>query len=111
MATAWQNLKDFLGDGEAIEAISFGPWGWGGFCEPDNPAVAEDKQGKPMSPEAAKPLMQSWSFYGGYGSPRCYATYIWTNMRIIWVTQYEGSTVLDSAPRNPIEVMPDMPGG
>ena len=55
--------------------------------------------------------MQGWSFNGGYGSPACYAVRVWTNLRVFWVTQYDGATCLDSARRNPSDEMPDMPGG
>lgn len=51
------------------------------------------------------------TYNGGYGSPACYATYIWTNQRTLWVTTYDGSTYLSSAPRNPISTMPEMSGG
>lgn len=120
--SAYSELREFLNDGEAIEAIVFGPWGWGfapqdgeewerGYEEPSAPPVPFEMRGKVLSEEQAEPYMQSWSFYGGYGAPDCYATYIWTTERVIWVTQYDGATGLDAAPRNPAETMPDMPGG
>ena len=55
--------------------------------------------------------MKSWSFWGGYGAPQCYAIYAWSNQRVFWVTQYDGSTSLNFAPRIPIDTMPSMPGG
>ena len=120
--TAWTELQEELQEGESIEAICFGPWGWGssprdgedwstGYGENNVPHVPFDLRGKPITPEQAEPLMQAWNFNGGYGAPDCYATYIWTSKRVIWVTQYDGATGLDSAPRNPMEIMPDMPGG
>lgn len=112
MKTAYKELMSNLEDGEQVEAIVFGEYGWGGFGEDEiSDPIPKDKRGKLFTLEEARPLMQSWSFYGGYGSPDCYATYIWTNKRIIWVTQYDGITKLDSAPRNPIDCIPDMPGG
>jgi len=115
--SAYGDLMDKLDAEESVEAIAFGNWGWDwedgepGYGEPDPPPVPFDKRGIILSLEEARPLMQTWSFYGGYGSPECYAVYIWTNERVIWVTQYDGATMLSSAPRNPIACMPVMPGG
>jgi hypothetical protein len=110
--TAYTDLMRELEQDEQVEGIVFGEYGWGGFQEDEltNP-IPQNKLGKLMTLDEAKPFMQSWSFYGGYGAPTCYATYIWTNKRIIWVTQYDGLTTLDSAPRNPVDCTPDMPGG
>lgn len=115
-------LREFMMEGEYVEAIVFGPWGWGsaprdgqeweyGHGEPSPPPVPFELRGKVLTLAEAEPYMQSWSFNGGYGAPDCYATNIWTNKRVIWVTQYDGSTNLDSAPRYPTASMPDMPGG
>ncbi len=108
---AISELEEFLNDGEFVEAVVFGAWGWGGYGEPDPPPVPVDRQGVVLSFDEAKQYMGSWCFYGGYGAPDCYAVNIWTNQRIIWVTQYDGATGLDSAPRNPVATIPDMPGG
>jgi len=122
LMSAVDDLREYLREGEVVEAIVFGPWGWGsapidgedwepGFGEPSPPPVPFDKRGVVLTLDEAESYMESWSFYGGYGSPDCYATYIWTNQRVIWVIQYDGSTGLDSAPRHPRGDMPDMPGG
>ena len=121
---AWNDLQEILEPGEEVEAIVFGPWGWGcllgteeeenwelGFDEPDPPLVPFNKRGVVMTLEEAQQYMDGWSFYGGYGAPECYAVYIWTNQRIFWVTQYDGATGLNSAPRHPKNIMPNMPGG
>ena len=110
MDNAFDDLQDFLMSGECVEGLVFGVWGWDGFKEPGPPPVPKDKQGVLMQLEDAKPFMEGWSFDGGYGAPTCYATYIWTDKRVIWVTQYDGSTGLDSMPRHPANVIPDMPG-
>jgi len=109
---AYKDLMKYLNEGETVEAIVFGEWGYGwyGFGDNDEPIPA-DKQGVVLSEEEAKPLMDGWSFFGGFGSPTSHAVNIWTNKRVIWVTQYDGSTTLDSAPRHPTAYMPDMPGG
>lgn len=120
--SAETELLEYLGPDETVEAVVFGPWGWGsaprdggpwepGYSEPEPPAVPFDRRGVVLTWEEARPMMQSWNFYGGYGAPDAYATYIWTNQRVIWVTQYDGSTCLSDAPRIPSAIMPDMPGG
>jgi len=111
MSNAYKELLEELNDGEVVESIVFGEWGWGGYGEPENKPVPMEKQGVALTIEEARPMMQAWAFYGGYGSPDCYAVNIWTNQRIIWITQYDGSTSLDSAPRNPVSGKPSMPGG
>jgi len=109
--SAWTDLVEFLNDGEKVIAVVFGKWGWSGYGEPEPPPVLEAEQGIIYWDEDAKPFMEGWSFYGGYGAPDCYAVNIWTTQRVIWVTQYDGSTALSSVPRNPCADMPDMPGG
>ncbi len=116
--SAYEELKDFLAKGEKVEAVVFGGWGWcgddiaePGYGEPSPQPVPPDKRGVVLTLSRARPYMQTWSFYGGFGAPNCYAVRIWTNRRVIWVTQYDGSTRLDSALRNPEPCIPDMPGG
>jgi hypothetical protein len=120
--SAIEELMIEMQDDETVEKIVFGPWGWGsapvdgeswkpGYGEPDPPPVPFDKRGVLLSLEEAAHMMQSWHFGGGYGAPNCYATYIWTNKRILWVTNYDGATKLDWVPRSPIATMPYMPGG
>lgn len=108
---AYDDIQELLNADEVIEAVVFGDWGWSGFGEPEPASVPKDARGVVLTPSEAASYMEGWSFYGGYGAPNCYATYIWTNQRVIWVTQYDGSTNLDHAPRNPIAGMPNMPGG
>ena len=111
---AWDDLMGFLEPGETVQALVFGEYGWGGYREEDLPPganVPKSQQGRVVTPSIARPWMKGWSFYGGYGAPTCHATYVWTNRRLIWVTQYDGSTTLDAAPRNPVDCIPDMPGG
>ena len=98
---------------DLVLGIVFGEWGWGSDFRKSNDmaGVPESLQGKLLSIEDARPMMLGWSYDCGYGAPECYATYAWTEKRVIWVTQYDGSTSLDSAPRNPMDCIPDMPGG
>jgi hypothetical protein len=116
---AWNDLQEYLDEGEEVTNIVFGNWGWAhadneyikGFEEPDPPPVPPDMRAKVLTPEEARPLMAGWSFNGGYGAPECYAVRIYTTTRVIWVTQYDGATELDSTFRRPKAHWPDMPGG
>jgi hypothetical protein len=96
---------------ETVEAVIFGKYGWEGYDEPKPAPIPKDKQKILMTLEEAEPYMQEWEIYGGYGAPNAYAMYVWTNKRVMWITQYDGSTSLDSMPRNPIACNPKMPGG
>ena len=128
--SAWTELQDTLRESEFIISICFGAYGWGslpadldkaadrpseefyGFNEENLASrIPWNKRAVLLSPEEAEPLMNFWSFYGGYGAPEAYATYIWTNERVIWVTQYDGATGLSSMPRHPEPCTPNMPGG
>ncbi len=115
--TAYQELLEFLDKGEEVEALVFGNWGWDngddepGYKEPEPPPVPFEKRKIVLTLRQAKPLMRTWSFNGDYGAPTCYAVTVWTNRRVIWVTQYDGSTHLSAALRNPEPCKPYMPGG
>ena len=110
--SAYRELLNHLEEGEIVESIIFGEWGWFGYGEPIPPPVPNGMMGKPLSLDEARPLMQGWKIYGGYGAPECYAIRVWTNTRILWVTQYDGATGIDDSPRNPLDdYIPDMPGG
>lgn len=108
---AYKSLCKNLDKDEKVEAIIFGPYGWSGYNEPESKPIPKDKQEILMTLEEAKPYMQGWDIYGDHGAPSAYAMYIWTNKRVLWITQYDGATNLDSMPRNPTVCIPDMPGG
>lgn len=129
---AYADLMSFLNEGEQVEAIVFGPWGWssappegqpwehgfGEHGEPDiigepptaPPPVPFEVRGRPLTIEQAEPYMNGWSFRGGYGRAECYAIWAWTNRRVIAVSTYDGATSLFAVPRNPCEGMPTMAG-
>lgn len=108
---AYTQLIEYLTKDEIIECVQFGKYGWDGYNEPEPPIIPTDIIGKILPIEQSIPYLKQFSFYGGYGSPKCYAVRIHTNKRIIWVTQYDGSTELDSTLLVPDEsVIPDMPG-
>jgi hypothetical protein len=101
--------------GEPITHIVIGEWGWGEFDDEHESfdIIPADRRNVLMTREEAEPFLSkhSFSFYGGYGSPECFAIYAWTENYVLWITQYDGSTGINRAPRNPISVQPSMPGG
>jgi len=108
---AWEEIKDTLDKDEVLEHIVFGSWGGFGDGTP-TPEVPPSVMGRRLLPQEAKPFLLAFSFSCGYGSPECYATWIYTNKNVYWVTQYDGSTSLDFMPRNPAQgIIPYMPGG
>ena len=110
--TAWEEIHERLEVGEQFEPIVFGPWAWGMSEDVPKPEVPPSVMGRRLLPQEAKPFLEAFSFSGSYGSPECYATWVYTNKRVMWVTQYDGSTCLDAMPRNPTNgEMPYMPGG
>jgi hypothetical protein len=111
MADAYKDLMEHLEEGEKVEAIVFGSWGWDGYKEPEGKPVPKETQCKILTIDDARPMMWGWSFYGGFGSPTCYAVHVWTDRRVIWVNDYDGATRLVSVPRNPTDREPEMSGG
>ena len=110
MKNAYEELLSELQEGEVVEAVVFGEYE--GYEEDVKfSLVPIDRRNKVLSFGEAKQYMKGWSFKNGFGEPNCYAVYIWTNYRVFWVTQYDGSTELNSMPRNPIDCVPGMPGG
>ena len=107
---AWDDLMQYLGDDESIEAVVFGSWGRDD-SELADLAIPFEKRNIVLSIEEAKSfLKREWRFKN-FQSLTCYAAYIWTNKRIIWVRTYDGATWLDSAPRNPEYCVPHLSGG
>lgn len=109
---AKSEILELLAHDEAIEAVVIGEYGWSGYGEEALPCpIPQDMRNKVLSWEEAAPHMECWSCYGGYGSPSCYAMYVYTNMRIFFIRTYDGSTSLSHIPRNPVDCSPDMFGG
>lgn len=121
---AMNDLKNFLKKKkieEPIEGIVFGRWCWDEdekeYFSENSPyftqksrIIPNSMKYKCLTVHEAQPLMNGWTFYSGYGFPQTYATYIWTTNHIIWVSEYDGSTKLDYAPRNPTNIVPFIPG-
>ena len=106
-------LKDWIteeADGEPVEAVVIGEMGWGSYGSDRVPGYAEQPRGKVLSWDEALPWIE-YDFDTGYGAPSCNAITAWTKSWVIAISQYDGATCPFRMPRNPIDHMPDMPGG
>lgn len=114
--SAWSDVTEGLIEGEIVEAIVFGPWGWGSGNNPDDwygfPShLKVPPIGKVLTLEQAMPYFEGWSFNGDHGALDCFAVQIFTDRQIMTVTQYDGATWLAGVPRHPVEgVIPSMEG-
>lgn len=116
--SAYNELLDALNDEERFTHFVIGPWGWGsaphqkkeawkpGYREPDPTPVPFAFRGKVLEFEPNKHLLYDWNIGGPFGAPSCYALFAWTNKRVFFVHEYDGSTILVSVPRGPGKTMP-----
>ena len=84
-------------NGEVIEAIVVGerdPW-----AEPR----PENKRKIQTWADVREQL--DYEYDDGFGGPDCHAILVWTANRVIFVSEYDGSTCLRSVPRNPTETV------
>ena len=115
MSTFAEDLENEAGE-EAIEAAVIGPFGWSDMDDDD--PYGEDriergapvKRGELLDWSAARPMLD-YDYSSGYGAPECDAIWAWTATRILFVSQYDGSTSIHSMPRHPVAGEPSMPGG
>jgi hypothetical protein len=106
-------LKNWIegeANGEPIVAIVIVEMGWVGYNEPKEGPLPEKLRGTVLSWEEAVPFLQ-YEFSADYGAPGCQAITVWTASKVIFISQYDGSTSIHSVPRNPVAHMPIMPGG
>lgn len=107
------NLKDWIekeANGEPIEAVIIGKRGWREEEDEDEVRFRDQPRKRLLTWEEAKPWLD-YEFSSGYGSPQCNAIHAWTPSRVIFVSQYDGATGIESVPRNPSTDDPGMPGG
>lgn len=107
------NFKDDIlaeTEGEDIEAIVIGQYGWGGFLEEERENKVEVVQSRVLTWVEAAPMLD-YSYETGYGSPKCHAVTAWTKSYVLFVSQYDGATSVERVPRNPVNHKPNMPGG
>lgn len=93
-------------NGEPILAIVIGEFGWG--YRERVPLQVSTNQVLTWE-EAASSL--DYKYDDGFGAPDCHAITAWTENTVIFVVQYDGSTCVQTIPRNPIDHKPEMPGG
>jgi len=117
MSTFAEDIEQAAGGAERIEAVVIGPFGLGSidddddlYGQRDDQKIPRDKLGRVLSWREARPLLD-YDYDAGFGAPDCHAVYVWTADEVLWVTQYDGATAIDSAPRNPRDCIPYMPGG
>jgi len=67
--------------------------------------------GEVMPFENAKQYLERFDCDGGFGHPKTYAFYVWTEKSVIFVATYDGATWLEKVPRNPCSVVPKLIGG
>lgn len=94
-------------DGEPIECVVIGENGW---LSNEIANYKDQERGKKLSWDEARKYLQ-YEFDDGFGSPNCNSIYAWTKNKVIFVSEYDGSTSICSVPRNPIDCDPKMFGG
>jgi hypothetical protein len=102
------NFKDEIldvSDKEEIIGIVLGKRDW-----PIEDETPDDKIGVVLSWDVALPLLD-YKHNPGYGGVECHKITAWTATRVLFVSQYDGSTIVDSVPRHPVNHEPQMPGG
>lgn len=106
-------LRDWIIEaaaGEAVQAVVLGDMGWGSIGSERIPNYGDQPRGKVLTWDEAEPWI-SYEFNDGFGAPGCNAVVAYTESKIISVSQYDGSTTKFIVQRNPVDHMPDMPGG
>jgi hypothetical protein len=104
-------------DGEAIEAIVIGRFGWGSIHESDEEAYGFARSARVPVPQTLKGQVLTWdeaepylrySYDGGFGAPEVHAITAWTKSKVITVHEYDGATSLQFVARNPMAHEPGM---
>ncbi len=52
--------------------------------------------------------MLDYEFNAGFGSPECHPIYAWTQRKVLFILEWDGSTGVLAAPRNPTLVNPTL---
>ena len=103
---AMADLKRSLFPDEEILGIVFGDWL--DFSRPKYSGAEAMRTGVLLSVEEAGPMMRGWEFYNS--DSKCYSMYAWTQGRVLFVSEYDGSTMINSCPRNPCAMIPKVYG-
>lgn len=70
-----------------------------------NRSIPEDLESKVVSWEEVESLLD-YEYSTGRGSQDCHSIYAWTETRVIFISEYDGSTNVTSLPRNPVDISP-----
>lgn len=96
--------------GEPILFAVIGDMGWSNYGNDERHDPGLGRKGHLLDWGAARPLLD-YNYSSDYGAPDCQAVYAWTESKVLFVVQYDGSTWVSSLPRNPFGCVPTMPGG
>lgn len=109
MPTLIKWIED-LSDGQPVEAVVIGEMGWGDYKSETVPNYINQPRGVVLTWDQALPWI-SYGFEDGVGAPGCNAVHAWTESWIISVLRFDGLTEPFRIPRNPMAILPEMPGG
>jgi hypothetical protein len=105
--SAYADLIAGFDSGEVLETIVFSPWS--SFQhEPDHP-IPPELFGVVLTEAQAKPLMQTWRVERGHGTALVYPFYAYTNKRVWFIREWDGSTTIHSIPLHPYSMGKDLP--
>lgn len=65
--------------------------------------------GKLLPWSEARPYLD-YQYDNGFGSAECHPVYAWTEMRVLFVHEYDGATGVDWLPRQPSAGVPEFGG-
>lgn len=60
-----------------------------------------------LTVDEAKPLLD-YEYDPSFGTAECHAVYVWGKDYVYFVSEYDGSTMINSVPREPTNVTPSM---
>lgn len=87
---------------EKIVGVVIGETGLGDYGSDAVPLYSEQPKGKVLDWETAKKYL-NYEYDSGMGAFGCNAIYVWTDTKVLFVSQYDGATSICSIPRNPID--------
>ena len=105
MTTFAEDIEE-AANGQSIEAIVIGPFGWSDDMDDDERPEAT-KRGVVLTWAEARPMLD-YSYDSGCGAAGCDAIWAWTPTEVLFVHEYDGATGLRGVPRNPVDGKPGM---
>lgn len=108
MANFKQDILRRAGD-EPIEAIVIQPYRESNYDHPEN--TYSNRPNRPVQAWQDVEAELDYEYDDGYGGEDCHAFVAWTPTRVLFLGVYDGSTWIDSVPRNPVPYAPEGIGG